>query len=393
MAVFNKADILLPKTDMEKWSVVACDQFTSEPEYWQETEKIAADAPSALNLVFPEAFLAEGKKRIEKINRTMADYLARDIFKEYKNSLIYIERTVDGKCRQGLIGAVDLECYDFKKGAKSKIRATEGTVLERIPPRVEIRKDAPLELPHIMLLADDIASTIIEPLQNADKVLLYDFELMQKGGHLSGWLLSDEAADKALSAISDLEKTSPDGLLFAVGDGNHSLATAKTCWEEKKKTLTLAERENHPARFCLVELVNIHTDALIFEPIHRVVFGCEPEKLLADLEKEYGGKGHIIKYIYKGKKGEISLSSDKAKLAVGALQSFLDKKKFEIDYIHGSEVVKKLSEQEGNIGFLLPKPEKCDLFPSVIADGALPRKIFSMGEAHEKRYYAEAKRI
>ncbi len=393
MAVFNKADILLPKTDMQKWSVVACDQFTSQPEYWEETAKIAGDSPSSLNLVFPEAFLSEGSARIAKINKAMDDYLSSGIFNEYKNSLIYIERTTDGKCRQGLIGAVDLECYDFTKGARSAIRATEGTVLERIPPRVEIRRDAPLELPHIMLLADDIKRTIIEPLSDSDKALIYDFELMQKGGHLKGWLLSDAAADMALSAISDLEKTCPDGLLFAVGDGNHSLATAKTCWEELKKTLTAEERENHPARYCLVELVNIHSEALIFEPIHRVVFNCEPEKLISELKAEFGGEGHIIKYAYAGGEGEISLSKDKAKLAVGALQSFLDSKQVEVDYIHGADVCCELGKRDRNIGFMLPKPDKSDLFASVIKDGALPRKTFSMGEAHEKRYYAEAKKI
>ncbi len=393
MAVFNKADILLPKTGMEKWSVVACDQFTSQPEYWQETEKIVGKDPSTLNLVFPEAFLSEGEARIEKINKTMAEYLKSDIFAEYKNSLIYIERTVGGKIRQGLIGSVDLECYDFTKGAKSAIRATEGTVLERIPPRVKIRKDAPLELPHIMLLIDDINGTVIEPLKTAKKTPLYDFELMQQGGHLAGWLLSDEEADKALSAIAEIEKTAPDGLLFAVGDGNHSLATAKACWDEKKKTLSPEECETHPARFCLVELENIHSDALIFEPIHRVVFDCNPEKLLEKLQKEYGGEGHIIKYAFSGGEGEISLSKDKAKLAVGLLQKFLDEEGFEVDYIHGDDVCVELGKKDSNIGFLLPKPDKSDLFPSVIADGALPRKTFSMGEAHEKRYYAEAKRI
>ncbi len=393
MAVFNRADILLPKCDMAKWSVVACDQFTSQPEYWHETEKIAGDAPSSLNLVFPEAFLSEGDQRIEKINKTMAEYLEQGIFTEYKNSLIYIERTVGGKIRQGLVGAVDLESYDFKKGAKSPIRATEGTVLERIPPRVKIRKDAPLELPHIMLLADDKASSIIEPLAEADKTLIYDFDLMQNGGHLSGWLLSDKACEDVLSAIERFEKSCPDGLLFAVGDGNHSLATAKTCWEEKKKTLTCEECENHMSRYCLVELENIHSDALVFEPIHRVVFNCDAEKLLESLKKEYGGEGHIIKYVCKDSEGEISLSKDKSELALGALQKFLDDKGYEVDYIHGDDVCVELGKKDGNIGFLLPKPDKGDLFQSVITDGALPRKTFSMGEACEKRYYAEAKRI
>lgn len=393
MAVFNKADILLPKTDMEKWSVVACDQFTSQPEYWAETEKVAGDAPSTLNLVFPEVYLSEGSGRIAKINKTMQEYLDKGLFTEYKNSLIYIERTVAGKIRQGLIGAVDLEAYDFHKGAKSAIRATEGTVMERIPPRVEIRRDAPLELPHVMLLVDDNEKTIIEPLKDSDKTPLYDFELMQNGGHLAGWLLSDSAADSALNAIAELEKTAPDGLLFAVGDGNHSLATAKTCWDEIKKTLSAEEQKNHPARYCLIELVNIHSEALVFEPIHRVVFGVAAEKLVQKLKDECGGDGHIVKCVTANGEEEISLSADLSKLAVGVLQKFLDNEKVEVDYIHGDDVCCELGKKEGNVGFLLPKPDKSDLFKSVIKDGALPRKTFSMGDANEKRYYTEAKRI
>lgn len=393
MAVFNRADILLPKTDMEKWSVVACDQYTSEPEYWQETERIAAGSPSALNIVFPEVYLSEGDGRIEKINRTMQEYIDSGLFTEYKNSLIYIERQIGNKVRQGLIGAVDLEEYDFTKGAKAAIRATEGTVLERIPPRVKIRENAPLELPHIMLLADDIKKTIIEPLADMEKTPLYDFELMQKGGRIKGWLLSEKACEYALGAIEAFSETAADGLVFAVGDGNHSLATAKTCWEKLKPSLTEEERKTHPARFCLTELVNIHSEALEFEPIHRVVFGCNPEELLARLDAECGGEGHIIKYAYKGKEGQITLSDKDAKLAVGALQSFLDRVGAEVDYIHGDDVTAQIGSRDGNIGFLLPKPEKSDLFKSVIKDGALPRKTFSMGEAHEKRFYVEAKRL
>ncbi len=393
MAVFNRADILLPKTDMSKWSVVACDQYTSEPEYWQETERIAAGSPSALNIVFPEVYLSEGDGRIERINRTMQEYIDSGLFTEYKNSLIYIERQVGNKVRQGLLGTVDLEEYDFNKGAKSAIRATEGTVLERIPPRVKIRENAPLELPHIMLLADDTDKTIIEPLAGMKKTPLYDFELMQRGGNIKGWLLSDEAADYALAAIEKLSERAEDGLLFAVGDGNHSLATAKTCWEKIKPTLSEEERKTHPARFCLTELVNIHSEALEFEPIHRVVFGCNPEEILQTLEKDCGGEGHIIKYVHENGEGQIRLSDKGAKLAVGALQGFLDRIGVEVDYIHGDDVTEELGKKAGNIGFLLPKPEKSDLFKSVIKDGALPRKTFSMGEAHEKRYYIELKRI
>ncbi len=396
---FNKADILIPKdVDPKKWSVVACDQYTSQPEYWQEVSKIAGDAPSALNIVFPEAFLDEGDARIEKINKTMAEYLEDGIFEECLDSMIYVERTMsNGLTRKGIIGSVDLEDYDFSKGSKSKIRATEGTVLERIPPRVKIRENAPLELPHIMLLIDDENKTVIEHCEKGE--MIYDFDLMQGGGHLSGYLLSDFEAERVLAAISELDENSNGNLLFAVGDGNHSLATAKTCWENIKKTLSPEDAENHPARFCLVEIENIHDDALLFEPIHRVVFDVDPEKLIEDFKVYYpetsstdNGGQHIV-YTYAGKKGDLYVKNPSSTLAVGTLQNFLDEKGVRVDYIHGADVTERLSEADGNIGFLLPKMEKSDLFKSVIADGALPRKTFSMGDAQDKRFYFEAKKI
>lgn len=399
MSTFNKADILIPKDlDFTKWSVVACDQYTSQPEYWRAAEKISQDSPSTLNIVFPEAFLAEGDKRIEKINKTMAEYLDSGIFEECLDSMIYIERTMsNGNVRKGIIGAVDLEDYDFSVGSESKIRATEGTVLERIPPRVKIRENAPLELPHIMLLIDDENKTVIEGCEKGE--LIYDFDLMLSGGHLSGYLLSDFEAERVLAAISELDENAKGNLLFAVGDGNHSLATAKTCWENLKKTLTDEEKENHPARFCLVEIENIHDDALEFEPIHRVVFDTDPEKLIEDFKAYYpetadtdNGGQHIV-YTYGGKKGDLYVKNSGSTLAVGTLQNFLDEKGVKVDYIHGEDVTEKLSCQDGNIGFLLPKMEKSDLFKSVIADGALPRKTFSMGEAQDKRFYFEAKKI
>ena len=399
MALFNRADILLAKNcDLSKWSVVACDQFTSQPEYWEETKKIVGDAPSALNLVFPEIYLSEGDARIAKINAAMQDYLDSGIFTEYKNSFIYVERVIGGKVRQGLIGAVDLEEYNYKKGSKSKIRATEGTVIERLPPRVKIRSEAPLELPHILLLMDDYRCEIIEPLIVAEKTPLYDLDLMQDGGHLSGWLLSDEAANEVSRKLARLEEKAADGLVFAVGDGNHSLATAKVCWEERKKSLTPEQQKNDPARFCLVELENIHSEALVFEPIHRVVFDCSPEKLLKKFKKTFHAEetdngGQHIHYIFEGGEGDLYIQDAPSKLAVGTLQGFLDKEKVTVDYIHGESVCRELGKKPGNIGFLLPKPDKSDLFLSVIADGALPRKTFSMGEANEKRYYMEAKRI
>ncbi len=399
MKTFKKADILIPKDiDFTKWSVVACDQYTSEPEYWNSAAELIGDAPSALNLVFPEVFLSEGNARIEKINNTMAEYLETGIFEECLDSMIYVERTMaNGKTRRGIIGAVDLEDYDFSKGSKSKIRATEGTVLERIPPRVKIRENAPLELPHIMLLIDDKDKAVIEPTTAGEKI--YDFDLMANSGHMTGYLLSDNEADRVLSALDALCENAEGNLLFAVGDGNHSLATAKTCWENLKKTLSPEEQQNHPARFCLVEIENIHDDALEFEPIHRVVFGTDPEKLIADFKAYYpdcsqsdNGGQHIV-YMYGGKKGDLYIKNSPSALTVGTLQTFLDKQGLKVDYIHGADVTERLSKEDGNIGFLLPPMQKSDLFKGVIADGALPRKTFSMGEAEDKKFYFEAKKI
>ena len=399
MNVFKKADILIPKDiDYKKWSVVACDQYTSQPEYWDEVKNIAGDEPSALNIVFPEAFLAEGDSRIAKINATMEKYLEDGIFEECLDSMIYVERTMaNGKVRKGIIGAVDLEEYDFSVGSKSKIRATEGTVLERIPPRVKIRENASLELPHIMLLIDDKERTVIEQVEKGE--MIYDFDLMQSGGHLSGYLLSDFEAERVLAAFDVLDENADGNLLFAVGDGNHSLATAKTCWENLKATLTDAEKENHPARFCLVEIENIHDEALEFEPIHRVVFGVNPEELLREFKAYYpetsdvDNGGQHIKYTYKNEKGDLFVKNSPSALCVGTLQKFIDDKGYEVDYIHGEDVTEKLAQADNTIGFLLPSMEKGDLFRGVIMDGALPRKTFSMGEAHDKRFYFEAKKI
>jgi len=399
MAVLKKADILLPVTeDLTKWSVVACDQYTSQPQYWESVSLIAGDAPSTLNLVYPEAFLSEGDSRIEKINAQMKKYCDSGLFREYKNCFIYVERTLSGgRVRKGVVGSVDLESYDFHKGAKSAIRATEGTVMERIPPRVKIRENAPLELPHVMLLVDDKNKTLIENVKKGEK--LYDFELMKDGGHLAGWLIEGKDADEFLANVEEFSKGAPDGLVFAVGDGNHSLATAKTCWDNLKGTLSQEERENHPARYCLVEIENIHDDVLEFEPIHRAVFGIEDKEAFAnkvsqELECSLSDNGgqHIV-LVADGKKTDLYIGKASSPLAVGTLQKYLDTLSYEVDYIHGEDVVSDLSNKDGAVGFLLPKPEKSSLFETVIKDGALPRKTFSMGEANEKRYYMEAKKI
>ncbi len=414
------ANILLPKagTDMTKWAVVACDQFTSQPEYWEEVDRIAGDAPSTLRLILPESKLndANVEEHIADINRSMADYLSRDIFQTLKDSVIYIERTQsDGTVRPGLVAAVDLEKYDYTPGSGSLIRATEGTVLERIPPRVRVRKDAPIELPHVMLLIDDPKKICVEPITAAKESMeaLYDFDLMMKGGRLKGWKLNEEQIDGLAAA---LERLSSDEamqhkyglggvppLLFAVGDGNHSLATAKTCYENLKKVTPEDQWADLPARYALVEIENLHDDALKFEAIHRVVFGVEPEKLIAAFMEFYPnahegqGVGHTIAYTYASGTGYLTVPNPRVQLPVGTLQNFLDaylkEHGGEVDYIHGEAVTDELGAKPGNIGFKLPAMGKDQLFKTVIADGVLPRKTFSMGHAEDKRYYVEGRKI
>ncbi len=399
MNIFDKTDILLPDSvNMEKWSTVACDQYSSQPEYWHRVAGFVGDSPSTLNIVYPEAFLSEGDGRIERINTKMQEYVDKKIFAKLPKSLIYVERTLNsGKIRRGVVGAIDLEYYDFSKGSKSAIRATEGTILERIPPRVKIRENAPLELPHAILLMNDPENSVIGRIAKERQV--YDFDLMENGGHISGWQISSDMSDTVIKHINEYAASAKDNLVFAVGDGNHSLATAKTCWENIKKTLSDTERENHPARFCLVELENIHDTALEFEPIHRVIFGQKPDNVLKEIKKYYDisdtyeeGSQKIIA-AYGNCTEELYIKNPSSKLEVGTLQNFLDDMRYELDYIHGEDVVRELSARENSIGFILPCPDKSQLFEAVISDGALPRKTFSMGEANEKRFYLEAKKI
>ena len=418
---FRPADILLPKDcEYSKWSVVACDQYTSQPEYWQRVEEYVGRSPSTLRLILPESCL-EGpnvETDIMEINNTMSRYLREGRFVEHPNTLFYVERTLDnGKVRRGLMGMVDLEQYDYEPGSSAPIRATEGTVLSRIPPRVAVRKNAPVELPHVMLLVDDPDQTVIEPLadQTDSMQVLYDFDLMERGGHIKGWeLTEDQQAQvaRALSALADPAKfnarygTKDEAvMLFAVGDGNHSLATAKECYERQKRLTPPEHWATLPARYALVELDNLHDASLEFEPIHRLVFGVKPEELLSALVEYYpgakrgdGAGGHKLAYVYGETQGVVSVPDPAAQLPVGTLQNFLDwylarHKGVRVDYIHGEDVARKLAAQPDTVGFLLPAMGKEELFPTVIRDGVLPRKTFSMGEAHDKRFYLEARKI
>lgn len=419
-------EILLPPqgTDMCKWAVVACDQFTSQKEYWEEARRIIGDAPSTLDLILPEAWLGaqDEQERIARIKEKMQEYLHNGTLVKQPQGFVLVERTAAGNTRHGLVMALDLEKYDYSKGSGTLIRATEGTIVERIPPRLRIREGAAVELPHILVLIDDPEETVIEPLTaQAEKLpLLYDTDLMLGGGHISGRLVSGEkeimGVLEALTALSDkaaFEKKygSKPVLLFAMGDGNHSLATAKANWEKIKATLPEEQREDHPARYALIELNNVHDKGIVFEAIHRNVFGIPGEKLVEALLQKLreqnggaeigpeqapaGGEKHVIPFYYGDKSGAFIVTEPAVQLAVGTLQNAIDAvlKELggEVDYIHGIDVVKELAQKPDTTGFLLPDMEKSELFPTVVYDGALPRKTFSMGEAAEKRYYMEAR--
>lgn len=415
---FKRGNILLPKnSDMTKWSVVACDQYTSEPEYWKDVEKIVGDSPSTLKLTLPEIYLEESdvEQRIANINSNMEELLNEDFFKEYKDSMIYLERTQsDGKVREGLMGIVDLEGYSYEIGSKTPIRATEKTVIERIPPRVKIRENASLELPHIMILIDDDKKEIIESLKTkvTEEDVVYDFDLMKNGGHIKGYILNNETMDEIdnqLSALADQRtfdakyNVKDKGfLLFAMGDGNHSLATAKACYENLKKTMSEEEYLNHPARYALVELVNLHSKALEFEAINRVIFDTNPEDLVEKLKEYYvinkDGNGEKFEIITNDIDEVWYIENPKSNISVGSIQMFLDEylkdHPGKVDYIHGEDVTKELTHKnENNVGFIFDAMPKSELFKTVILDGSLPRKTFSMGHSYDKRYYLEARKI
>lgn len=450
---FNPANILLPNDgiDMEKWSVIACDQFTSQADYWDAVEKYVADAPSTLNVVFPEIYLGTTTKqeRIKYINNTMDTYLTDGTLKQaVADGYVLVERTTESGVRLGIVGLIDLEDYDFDPKNKTLIRATEGTVISRIPPRVKIREHAAIELPHVMLLVDDpldgqngefcrnesqenavniaaIKHGIIEYVYAIRDTLrkLYDTELMQGGGHIRGYAIEGEAAKQLTEAFA-AKQNSCGGFLFAVGDGNHSLATAKTCWENIKKSGKFTEEQlkTHPARYALVEICNLHSEALEFKPIHRLLTNVDVKDMLSFFEAEITKQGLesaegdeiVFEYVESGNDDSakqangneavsennygINITNRGDRLPVEILQGILDKylethDNVSIDYIHGDEALHRLVKEIKGCGIFLQSIDKSTLFPAINAGGVLPRKTFSIGEANEKRYYMECHKI
>ena len=426
--------ILMPVKDisMEKWAVVACDQYTSELDYWEDVEKIIEEKPSTLNLVYPECYLEEPNpdERIKSINSNMDKYLKEGILVENEPSFFLVKRsTGTGNPRYGLMVALDLEAYDYSKGSTSLIRATEGTIVERIPPRKKIRINAPVELPHILVLIDDPKKLVIEPLAALTGSLeqVYDFDLMKDSGHITGYKISEtnliESIIDGLENLADKENfkqkySKDDVLLYAMGDGNHSLATAKATWEEIKHSYEGSDLMMHPARWALVELENIYDKGITFEPIHRVLFNVNKNLFFKEIElsstykfknlnsieeimselKNQKGKDQKIGYCDSDKMGIIIISDPTATIPAGTIQKIIDNylikdDKSTVDYIHGENVTHKLGTEGNNCGIFLPAVDKNDFFKTVVMDSAFPRKTFSMGEAHEKRFYIESRRI
>jgi len=406
-ACFGSANILLPRegTDMQKWAIVACDQYTSQPEYWEQAKAIVGDAPSTLELILPEVYLEEGTQRVASIHGKMEQYLQEGILQERVQGFVLLERETPSGNRLGLVGLLDLDTYDYTPGTTAPVRATEGTVASRIPPRMVIRQGAPVESPHVMLLLDDPAGQLIEKLyENREKFpCVYDTELMLRGGHLRGYAISGQAAQAVEEKLAEMEQAS-NGFFLAVGDGNHSLATAKACWEQIKATLPAEEQADHPAKYALVEVVNLHSQALVFQPIHRELFNADMKaltdafrKALADQNMAWT-EGHEITFLFGQEKVSMAVEGLGGRLPVDVLQEFLDvylkqHPETQIDYVHGADAVEQLTAQGNNVGILLESMEKKALFPAIQAGGVLPRKTFSMGEAYEKRYYVECRKI
>ncbi|MEN8906453.1 MAG: DUF1015 domain-containing protein [Clostridiales bacterium] len=433
---FSKIGITIPNiyipsnyVDMKKWAVIACDQYSSQPDYWENLKKFIDSEPSTLNMILPEVYLEDSnyEDKLNKINSTMSNYLNDKIINNIGEAFILVKRKVnDTQTRNGLILAVDLEFYDYNKGSDTLIRATEGTIVDRLPPRIKIRENAPLEIPHVQMLIDDPCKSIIEPIAENTIHLkkLYDFELY-KNKNIQGFKISSEKHfEKLYYGFKKLIENKNNPLLFAVGDGNHSLATAKSIWETTKVNLSENESINHPARYALVEIINLHDESLIFEPIHRILNNVNPEILINNFIDFYKNKNisiekiefdnlnsmenyilndktsnrHLLPYKFLNNFGILKILNPIHNLEVATLQYFIDfytneSSTFKIDYIHGKTTLSELSEKDGSLGFYLPAMDKNELFRTVILDGSLPRKTFSMGESQEKRYYLECRKI
>jgi hypothetical protein len=419
-----------PEIDLKKWAVVACDQYTSEPEYWRKVAHEVGDAPSSLHLIFPESYLGseDAPARIHRIQETMRSYLAKELLYE-REGAIYVERTIGHRVRRGLMLELDLEHYDFGSGSTSLIRPTEGTMIARLAPRIEVRRGAELELPHVLVLIDDPRQTVIEPIGAAREALrkLYETDLMLGGGRVAGYAVDGAHSDRAVQAL--LALASPQTfatrygvpaetpvMLFAVGDGNHSLATAKSIWDSVKGSVGM----NHPSRYALVDVENIHDPALEFAPIHRLLFGvsgdvrqalvetfgsrlsCTDVPSAAAMRERVSGtrdSHRAAGLIGPGARfSVIEIADPQSTLAVGTFQAFIDRfvedgGATHVDYVHGDDVLERLAMNDGSVGIHLAAVSKSDLLRMVVREGPLPRKTFSMGEANEKRFYIEARRI
>ena len=423
---FMSAHILLPDASVPlgQWGCIACDQFTSDRDYWAKAEQAAAGGPSALRLILPEVYLGESDQqaRVDQIHKAMEQY-DREVLTRAVDGFVYVERTLQsGRVRQGLVGRVDLEAYNYHLGSLPLVRPSEHTVEERIPPRMAVRRGARLETPHVMMLADDPDRLLIEPVGRQKEKLrpLYDGELMLGGGHVAGWAVEDPALirqiEDAMEVLSSQETFlakypgAPNDrpMALAVGDGNHSLATAKAYWEELKKTLTPQEQKDHPARWCLAEVCNVRSDAVEIEPIHRVLFNTSYDTVLLNLvtwsdENLAGirfGDSFEQKLQLMGPRDRCHLSFENpsAPLGVGTVDEFVEyflenHPEARVDYVHDEAAVRSFCEKEGAVGMLLPAMRKGDLFRGVVLGGVLPRKTFSLGHAEEKRYYIECRRI
>ena len=401
--VFSPADILLPETVTDKWSVVACDQFTARRDYWDRVDKAVGDAPSTLRMILPEAYLGlDGEaERAAAIHSAMERYLTGGVFRTVPDSFVYVERGTSAGVRRGLVGAIDLESYDFDPASSAPVRASENTVVSRLPARVEVRRRAALELPHIMALIEDPEKTVIEPLSEkaASMSLLYDVELMEGGGHITGRRVSGADADAVSRALNALFGSKPVQII--VGDGNHSLAAAKRYWDEIKPSIPEGERASHPARFALAEVNNVYDEAIRFEAIHRVVFGCGGmrfvERFSALAAKTQGNTEYAVRWACGGFEGETKVRAQSVGGLIAAVQEMLDSAAAEtggdIDYIHGEDAARDLARSPENACFLLPAMGKGDFFATVEKGGLFPKKSFSIGHAEDKRYYMECRKI